>query len=100
MPLQLSATSQPPAAAARPTVAVRGTVSAGQAALELVQVSAGSHTPAEARQTVLLETKVLVGQLGLLPSQTSATSQAPAEARHSAPAIGLWTHCALLLTST
>src|SRR5439155_730936 len=68
-------------------VAALGCVaSAGHAALEPVQVSARSHTPAAARHTVLAGWKTSAGQAALVPSQVSVTSQTPAAARHTVPA--------------
>src|SRR5207253_1506199 len=60
--------------------------SAGHAALDPVQNSAGSHSPAEARQSAVAGRRASAGQAVLVPSQVSATSQAPAAARHTAPA--------------
>ena len=51
MPVQVSATSQAPAAL-RQTLVEPVNVSAGHAADEPVQLSARSHTPVEDRQTV------------------------------------------------
>src|SRR5207247_2422196 len=66
--------------------------SPGQVALEPVQCSAGSHSPAEARQTVVEGSKALAGQAVLVPVQVSSTSQSPAAARHTVPALpaGCW----------
>src|SRR6184192_2048790 len=49
-----------------------------------VQVSAGSHAPAEARHSTVAGAKASAGQSSFTPSQLSATSQGPALARHSA----------------
>src|SRR5439155_553823 len=67
-------------------------VSAGQAALDPVQNSAGSHSPAAARHKAVAGRKVSAGQGVLVPLQVSATSQSPADARHIAPALpaGCW----------
>src|SRR5439155_1525752 len=59
------------------------TPSAGQLALEPVQVSAVSHGPAAARQTVVDERKPSAGQLALEPVQVSAVSHGPAAARQT-----------------
>jgi len=55
--------------------------SAGQAGLEPLQVSCGSHSPVEARHTVPDGVSVSPGQAALLPVQDSAGSQPPPEAR-------------------
>src|SRR5205814_5748047 len=91
-PSQVSATSHPPAAAARQTKPAGWTASAGQETLEPVHCSATSHGPAEARQTVPDDRNLSVGQLALLPLQVSATSHGPAAARHTAPEVpaGCW----------
>src|SRR5439155_1719962 len=60
--------------------------SPGQVALDPVQCSAGSHSPAEARQTVVEGLKALAGQAVLVPVQVSSTSQSPAAGRQTAPA--------------
>src|SRR5437867_2534229 len=52
--------------------------SAGQLALDPLQVSATSHTPPEARQTVPAGWMTSAGQATLVPVQLSATSHAPA----------------------
>ena len=65
----------------RQTVALDEKVLPGQAALDPVQFSAGSHTPADPRQTVELDESVFPGQAALEPVQFSAGSQTPAEAR-------------------
>src|SRR5439155_4490848 len=80
-PVQVSATSQAPAAA-RHTVVAGWKASAGQAALVPSQVSATSQTPAAARHTVPGGVFASAGQAAPLPVQNSARSQAPAEARH------------------
>src|SRR5207247_2469565 len=61
--------------------------SPGQVALDPVQCSAGSHSPAEARQAVVEGSKALAGQAVLVPVQVSATSQTPAAKRHTVPAL-------------
>src|SRR5207249_10017102 len=60
--------------------------SAGQLALVPVQLSPGSHSPAEARQTVLDDLKASAGHAVLEPAQVSSTAQEPAAARPAAPA--------------
>jgi len=62
------------------------TASAGHVALEPVQFSATSHSPAAARHAVVADLKPSAGQLLLDPSQLSARSQIPAAARHCVPA--------------
>jgi hypothetical protein len=62
------------------------TASAGHVALEPVQLSARSQSPAVGRHTVVADLKLSAGQLLLDPSQLSARSQAPAAARHWVPA--------------
>ena len=66
--------------------------SAGQVAVEPVQFSAGSHSPAEPRQTVVAGSKASAGQTVLVPVQLSSTSQSPAAGRQTAPALpaGCW----------
>src|SRR5262249_955659 len=66
--------------------------SAGHAALDPVQCSAGSHTPADDRHSVLDGAKSSAGHVVLEPVQCSATSQTSAAARHVAPAVpaGCW----------
>jgi hypothetical protein len=66
--------------------------SAGQVALEPVQFSVRSHSPAAARQTVLDEANPSAGQVVLAPVHVSATSHTPADARQMAPAFpaGCW----------
>jgi hypothetical protein len=59
----------------------------GHAALEPVQLSARSHSPASARQMTLEGSKASAGQTMLVPVQVSATSQMPAAARQVAPAL-------------
>jgi len=61
--------------------------SAGQLAADPVQLSAGSHSPADGRQTVLAGSKVSAGHTVLVPVQLSATSHGPATARQVAPAL-------------
>jgi len=51
-PSQVSATSHPPAAAARQTVPTGLSASGGHVSLDPVHVSAGSHPPVEARHVV------------------------------------------------
>ena len=53
VPAHVSATSQPPAAAARHVVTALAKLSVGQLTLAPEQVSATSHTPALARQVTL-----------------------------------------------
>ena len=60
--------------------------SAGHPALEPVQVSVASQTPADARHTVLAVRKSFAGHPVPDPSQVSATSQTPAETRQTVPA--------------
>jgi len=59
--------------------------SAGHAALDPVQFSAVSQTPAAARQTVVEDAKPSAGHAPLVPVHVSATSQVPAEGRHVVP---------------
>src|SRR5207253_1965790 len=73
--------------------------SAGQPALDPVQNSAGSHSPAEARQSAVVGRKASAGQEVLVPSQVSATSQSPAAGRHTAPAFSAGCWQSLLLPS-
>src|SRR5439155_3563237 len=61
--------------------------SAGQLGPVPVQVSCGSHSPAEARHTTVEGWKPSAGQVVLVPVQVSATSQTPAEARPTAPGV-------------
>ena len=75
VPVQVSATSHPPAAG-RQTVPAGANASAGQAADVPVQVSAASHVPVDARQTVVAGAKPSAGQALVVPSQVSGTSQA------------------------
>src|SRR5436190_4303677 len=58
--------------------------SAGHAAVDPVQFSAMSQTPAEPRQVVALETKESAGHVSLTPLQLSAVSQMPADGRQGA----------------
>jgi len=83
LPVQLSATSQPPPLFARHTVVDGRNTSAGQAAALPVQVSAVSQTPAEARHTVPAAESASVGHTALEPVQVSAGSHAPTDARHT-----------------
>src|SRR6185503_19398778 len=59
--------------------------SAGQLALDPVQFSATSHSPAEERHTVVLAANPLAGQVALAPLQVSATSHTPAAERKVLP---------------
>ena len=52
-----------------------------------VQFSAGSHTPADARHWVKAERNPSAGQVVPEPVQVSTSSQGPAAARHTAPAL-------------
>src|SRR5207247_2096807 len=61
--------------------------SAGQSGPVPVQVSCGSHSPADARHTTVEGWKTSVGQVMPVPVQVSATSQRPAEARQTVPAL-------------
>jgi hypothetical protein len=70
-PVQVSATSQPPATAARQTVELATKTSEGQVPVEPVQVSATSHTPDETRQTVPAGMNISVGQVFDTPSHSS-----------------------------
>jgi len=76
MPLQLSATSQSPAALRHTPVRF---ASAGHVADVPVQFSARSQTPAATRHTVDEGSKPSDGQAALVPVQVSATSQMPAD---------------------
>src|SRR5439155_709245 len=75
-----------------PAVPLASLVAALPTALDPVQNSAGSHSPAEARQSVVARRKVSAGQAVLVPSQVSAASQFPAAGRHTVPAFpaGCW----------
>src|SRR5205823_1774245 len=66
--------------------------SGGQAGPVPVQLSAGSHSPAEGRQTTVEGSKASAGQVGLVPLQVSSTSHGPVAARHTVPAFpaGCW----------
>ena len=66
--------------------------SAGQFALDPVQFSAGSHSPAEARHWLKGERKPSAGQVVLDPVQFSGTSHDPADERHTVPPLpaGCW----------
>src|SRR5207245_1388309 len=66
--------------------------SAGHAADEPVQLSAGSHSPADPRHTTKLGSNMSAGQVVLVPVQFSSTSQGPAAARQTAPGLpaGCW----------
>src|SRR5207253_1715458 len=74
------------------TVLAARFASAGHAALDPVQNSAGSQSPAETRQRAVAGRKPSAGRPVLVPSQVSATSQSAAAARHTAPAFpaGCW----------
>src|SRR5439155_1480060 len=61
--------------------------SAGHAGPVPGQFSAGSHSPADARQTVLAGSKASFGHVVLVPVQVSSTSQAPADPRQTVPAL-------------
>src|SRR5207247_320763 len=61
--------------------------SAGQLGPLPVQVSCGSHSPADARHTTVEGWKPSVGQVVLLPVQVSATSQRPAAGRQTVPGL-------------
>jgi hypothetical protein len=75
-PVQLSATSHPPAASARHSSELEANPSAGQVADDPVQVSSTSQTPAEIRQTVVLG---LNEQLKSVPDPVHS-SQSPVHA--------------------
>src|SRR5205823_259912 len=66
--------------------------SGGQAGPVPVQLSAGSHSPAEGRQTTVEGWKASAGQVVLVPSQVSSWSHGPVAARHTVPAFpaGCW----------
>lgn len=55
-----------------------------------MQVSAGSHTPAEARQLVPALLKTLAGHAPDVPLQVSWTSQTPETLRHTVPEERSW----------
>jgi hypothetical protein len=57
--------------------------SAGHVAVEPVQFSAGSHSPADGRQVTVDDDSVSGGQAAPAPVQSSAGSQAPADARQT-----------------
>src|SRR5207237_275896 len=84
VPVQNSATSQPPAAARHCTAEVN-TRSNGQLPLVPSQTSATSQTPAAGRQTVPPGTLTSDGHAPLVPVQVSATSQAPVAGRQTVP---------------
>jgi hypothetical protein len=87
VPVQLSATSQPPEAA-RHCVPAGTKASAGQLLLVPLQVSATSQPPAEARHVVPFGRTASGGHAAEVPVQVSAMSQPPATAaRHVAPAL-------------
>ena len=71
--------------------------SAGQLALVPVQLSAGSHSPADERHSVNAGRKPSTGHVELVPVHVSTASHAPAAARQTAPAFpaGCW-HASLL----
>src|SRR5207249_1186189 len=73
--------------------------SAGQLAPVPVQRSPRSHAPAEARHTVLEDLKASAGHTVLEPVQVSSTSQKPAAARQTAPALPAGCWQSLLLPS-
>ena len=60
--------------------------SAGQLALEPMQVSAMSHGPAAGRHTSVAGWKLSVGQAALEPVHVSAMSHGPAAGRHTSVA--------------
>src|SRR5436309_1987810 len=66
--------------------------SAGHVGPRPVQLSAGTHSPAEARRTAVAGVKASAGQTVLVPVQFSSTSHAPAAGRQPAPALpaGCW----------
>src|SRR5439155_1096999 len=66
--------------------------SAGQAGPLPVQLSAGSHSPAEGRQTTVEGCKASAGQAVLVRWHASSTSHGPAAARQTVPAFpaGCW----------
>jgi hypothetical protein len=78
--VQLSATSQSPAAA-RQIVVAEASTSAGQALLDPVQLSATSQPPSTAsRHIVPAGLRLSAGQSAVTPSQVSATSHPPGTA--------------------
>src|SRR5581483_6238701 len=85
LPLQVSATSQAPAAA-RHSVPALLTTSLGHEVELPSHVSATSHTPDAARHSVPALLTTSLGHDLEPPSQVSATSQTPAAARHWVPA--------------
>jgi hypothetical protein len=84
-PVHVSATSQPPAIAARQTKLAGSRASEGQSGLDPVQLSATSHTPRCARHSRAGEAKPSAGH-DVLPPQVSSTSHAPRDARHTVEA--------------
>src|SRR5207249_10907720 len=76
----------------RQTVLDGWKASAGHVALDPVQCSAASHTPADGRHSTLDDLKASAGQAVLEPVQLSSTSHTPAAARHTVPAFpaGCW----------
>src|SRR5436853_421734 len=73
--------------------------SAGQLALVPVQLSAGSHSPADERHSVNAGRKPSTGHVELVPVHVSTASHAPAAARQTAPAFPAGCWHALLLPS-
>ena len=61
--------------------------SAGHVALLPVQKSSRSQSSTDGRQTVVEDWNASAGHVELVPVHVSATSQTPAEARHVAPAL-------------
>ena len=76
----------------RSTGAAGSLASPGHAALDPVQFSAGSHSPADERQVKVDGLKASFGQVLLDPVQSSSRSQSPADARQTVPAFpaGCW----------
>jgi hypothetical protein len=72
----------------------------GHAALNPLQVSATSHTPADGWQVVVLGKKTSTGQVMLEPVHVSPTSHGPAAARHvrPAPPAAYWQACWMQLS--
>ena len=85
VPSQFSATSQPPATAARHFVPVVTKASAGHAGLTPLHTSALSQSPTEARHSVPIFSKTSAGHVAELPLHISALSQSPTEARQTVP---------------
>jgi hypothetical protein len=82
--VQLSATSHPPATAARQTTVEGWNVSAGQVAVMPLHTSTTSQAPAAERHTVPDGPMTSAGQLLLEPLQLSATSHALTAGRQTA----------------